>query len=89
MKDRRPKVCMFLLNNFAFDSRVEREASTLVATGFDVTVLALRYGGLPAYEERNGVTIKRIGLGREQLETLPLAVKRRAMSYNVAFGERR
>jgi glycosyltransferase involved in cell wall biosynthesis len=74
MNDRHPKVCMFLLNNFAFDSRVEREASTLVAAGFDVTVIALRYGGLPAHEERNGVTIKRIGWGREQLENLPLVV---------------
>jgi glycosyltransferase involved in cell wall biosynthesis len=49
MKDRRPKVCMFLLNNFAFDSRVER----------------------PAYENRDGVIIKRIGLGGSQIETFP------------------
>jgi glycosyltransferase involved in cell wall biosynthesis len=51
---------MFLLNNFAFDSRVEREASTLAAAGFDVTVLAVRYGGLPACEERHGVVVKRV-----------------------------
>jgi glycosyltransferase involved in cell wall biosynthesis len=77
MKDQRPKVCMFLLNNFAFDSRVERESSTLAAAGFDVTVLALLYGDLPAYEERNGVTIKRLGVGWEQLKDIhiPLVVK--------------
>lgn len=75
MNDRRPKVCMFLLNNFAFDSRVEREAFTLAAAGFDITILALRYGALPAYEQRNGVTIKRVGIDTQQLETLPLVIK--------------
>lgn len=52
---------MLLNNNFVNDYRVYREAKTLVDAGHEVTILALRNKkGLPEYEEKDGIKIKRV-----------------------------
>ena len=73
---------MLVFNGFSFDSRVEREAATLVQAGFDVTVLALRLDGLPARENRQGVLVKRVGCLlslrsalRNDVNRLPLSLR--------------
>lgn len=57
------RACMFVINAFTHDARVTREASTLAAAGYDVTVLAVRRTpDLPAREERDGFTVERLDL---------------------------
>ena len=54
------RVTMLVRNPFTNDTRVEREARTLTAAGYRVTVVADGAPGLPTTEERDGVTVKRI-----------------------------
>jgi glycosyltransferase involved in cell wall biosynthesis len=56
------KVVMLVLNPFTHDTRVHKEASTLAGAGYDVRVLALCKGDVPAYEERSGYRIQRLQL---------------------------
>ena len=51
---------MFLYRPFDLDSRVEREARSLVAAGYEVEVLCLPGEGLPERETRDGYAIRRI-----------------------------
>lgn len=51
---------MFLYRPFELDSRVEREARTLVAAGYEVEVIALTGEGLAARETRDGYAITRV-----------------------------
>lgn len=51
---------MFLYGPFERDSRVEREARSLVAAGYDVEVIALASAGLPQRETRDGYAIRRV-----------------------------
>lgn len=51
---------MLLLNPFTHDSRVEKEAATLVEAGYRVTVVALAAEGLPTRELRAGVDVIRV-----------------------------
>ncbi|MEX0621767.1 MAG: glycosyltransferase family 4 protein [Candidatus Woykebacteria bacterium] len=53
------KVCMVLNNPFTNDSRVLREAQTLVDKGFKITIYATKKSGLPSSEVTKGVTVKR------------------------------
>jgi len=53
-------VVMLLRNPYTHDSRVEKEAATLVAHGFRVTVVADAGSGLPARETRAGTEVIRI-----------------------------
>jgi glycosyltransferase involved in cell wall biosynthesis len=57
---------MLVRNQFTHDSRVEKEARTLVAAGYRVTVVADAAPGLPAREQRDGVDVRRVArrLGR-------------------------
>src|SRR3989344_4218373 len=54
------KVVMVVNNSFTNDSRVLREAASLVNNGFDVTVYATRKTGTPTAESINGVKVKRV-----------------------------
>ncbi len=45
------KVCMLLTNDFTHDSRVYREAKTLVENGYDLTVLALKSDNTLFFEQ--------------------------------------
>ena len=51
---------MLLLNPFTHDSRVEKEAATLVEAGYRVSVVALAADGLPTRELRAGVDVIRV-----------------------------
>jgi glycosyltransferase involved in cell wall biosynthesis len=51
---------MFLYHPFELDSRVEREAHSLLQAGYDVEVVALEDGDQPAHEVRDGYTIRRV-----------------------------
>lgn len=51
---------MFLYHPFELDSRVEREARSLVKAGYDVDVFAAAADGMPQHEARDGYTIQRV-----------------------------
>jgi glycosyltransferase involved in cell wall biosynthesis len=51
---------MFLYRPFDLDSRVEREARSLVAAGYEVEVIALPSERLPEREVRDGYAIRRV-----------------------------
>ena len=51
---------MILLNPFTHDSRVEKEAATLVEAGYRVSVVALAADGLPRRELRAGIDVIRV-----------------------------
>jgi glycosyltransferase involved in cell wall biosynthesis len=51
---------MLVRNPFTHDSRVEKEARTLVAAGYRVTVVADAAPGLPARERLEGVDVRRV-----------------------------
>ena len=53
------KICMLVLNRFTHDTRVRKEARSLVRADHDVTVWALGDGHLPAQEEIDGFTVRR------------------------------
>jgi glycosyltransferase involved in cell wall biosynthesis len=55
-----PHVVMLLLNPFTHDSRVEKEARTLLDAGYRVTVVAPAAEGLPRRELRSGVDVIRV-----------------------------
>jgi glycosyltransferase involved in cell wall biosynthesis len=54
------RVTMLVRNPFTHDSRVEKEARTLVAAGHVVTVVADGRPGLPDSEERDGYRVIRV-----------------------------
>jgi glycosyltransferase involved in cell wall biosynthesis len=54
------RVTMLVRNSFTHDSRVEKEATTLVGAGYVVTVVAEAAPGLPVDEARDGYTVRRV-----------------------------
>jgi glycosyltransferase involved in cell wall biosynthesis len=56
------KICLLVLNNFTNDARVHKEASTLAAAGYEVSVVALWQAGLAETEQQSGYRIYRIAL---------------------------
>jgi len=54
------RVCMCVFNNFTHDSRVLKEASSLVQEGYSVTVLARLDDQTLPRESINGITVKRL-----------------------------
>jgi glycosyltransferase involved in cell wall biosynthesis len=57
--DRR-HVAMLVRNPFTHDTRVEKEARTLAAAGYRVTVVADAAAGLPDRESRDGIEVRRV-----------------------------
>jgi glycosyltransferase involved in cell wall biosynthesis len=57
---RSPRVAMLVRNPYTHDTRVEKEAATLNAAGYGVTIVAEAAAGLPAREERDGITVIRL-----------------------------
>jgi glycosyltransferase involved in cell wall biosynthesis len=53
---------MFVYNNFKNDARVLKEAKSLVAAGYSVTVVALLDKTTKAYEEKDGIRIIRVAI---------------------------
>ena len=60
MKGSAGRVLMLVENCFPADTRVRNEASTLVANGYRVTVIALRSPGRTAREVVDGVMVYRV-----------------------------
>lgn len=60
MPDAATHVVMLVRNPYTHDSRVEKEARTLVEAGYRVTVVADAAAGLPAREARDGVEVRRM-----------------------------
>ena len=58
--DGQVKVCMILNNNFAFDSRVLREATSLVRAGYKIVIYALKDESVKAHEVINGIEVRRV-----------------------------
>jgi glycosyltransferase involved in cell wall biosynthesis len=54
------RVAMLVINAFTHDTRVQKEAKTLVSEGCEVTVFALHGGNLPQSETRDGYRVERI-----------------------------
>ncbi len=55
-------VSMLVLNNFTHDARVHKEAQTLAAAGYAITVVALWQPGLAKEETRSGYRVRRLHL---------------------------
>ncbi|MEM9404711.1 MAG: glycosyltransferase [Acidobacteriota bacterium] len=64
-----PLAVMFVANPFVYDTRVEKQAQTLLDWGFRVRVLCRADASLPALETRRGVQIERLGLRRRDFVT--------------------
>jgi glycosyltransferase involved in cell wall biosynthesis len=56
----RTRVTMLVRNPYTHDTRVEREAATLVGAGFTVTIVADAALGEPLRERRNGALVIRV-----------------------------
>jgi len=54
------RVCMFVTNCVSIDTRVIKEAASLVSAGHEVTVLGLAEEGQPARETIEGFTVRRL-----------------------------
>jgi glycosyltransferase involved in cell wall biosynthesis len=54
------RVVMLVRNAFTHDSRVEKEARTLVQAGHEVTIVADHAPGLPVREQRDGSLVLRV-----------------------------
>jgi glycosyltransferase involved in cell wall biosynthesis len=63
---------MLVLNPFTNDTRVEKEAATLVGAGYRVTVLAEAGPWLPPREVRNGIEVVRVARHRSRVPGLRL-----------------
>ena len=53
-------VAMLVRNPFTHDTRVEKEARTLLTAGYRVTVVADAGAGLPERESRDGIEVRRV-----------------------------
>jgi len=71
-------VCMFVYNSFENDSRVLKEACTLVTAGYQVHIIALWKKGLARLEKQNNILVHRLDnvpihirlIGQEKLDRL-------------------
>ena len=54
------KVCMLVLHDITYDSRVKREAKTLSQAGYKVKILEFDDGRTPQNENLNGIEVSRI-----------------------------
>jgi len=58
------RVCMIVKNDCKYDYRVLKEARSLARNGYDVTVVAVNFGGPAEIEEDQGVKFVRISIPR-------------------------
>lgn len=72
-KTKKNKVCMFVRNNCQSDSRVLREAKTLIEANFKVKIIAISEGQQEKIQEiKDGIEIKRIIIPINGPKPLPL-----------------
>jgi len=67
------RIVSIVLNSFESDNRVLRTAQSLSSAGYDVTVLALKLGNLPAEEVRDGFRVKRMEVISRKLPAVPFS----------------
>ncbi len=77
------KVCMFVYNNFLHDTRVLKEARTLVASGYDVTVVAVLDDASKPFEDQQGIKIVRMKIPIH-IHNLPKSVSKMVRSFSYA-----
>lgn len=77
-----PRIAMLLDNSFTMDSRVYREAKTLVNNGYQLTLYAVQRNDLPAEEIKDGILIRRIF--STEIFDLKNAIARSAMAQQIA-----
>ncbi|HET7646596.1 MAG TPA: glycosyltransferase, partial [Candidatus Limnocylindria bacterium] len=70
---------MLVRNVFTHDSRVEKEARTLTAAGYRVTVVAEAASGLPLAEQRDGYAVVRVSRPIPRLPLLRFFAYRRRL----------
>jgi glycosyltransferase involved in cell wall biosynthesis len=75
----RTHVVMLLRNDYTHDTRVEKEAQTLVGAGYRVTVVAEAGAGLETREVRDGVHVRRV---RRPFDGIPMV---RFVGQRIAF----
>jgi glycosyltransferase involved in cell wall biosynthesis len=96
------RVCMFVYNNMLHDARVRKEARTLTAAGYEVTVLAVHDPGRTVREETvDGIRIVRLsrsilGISRREIaarlrgqEVAPAASRAGAAGMQKSTGQRK
>jgi glycosyltransferase involved in cell wall biosynthesis len=71
-----PRITMLVRNSFTNDTRVEREARTLVDAGYRVTIIADAGPGLPRTEQRAGATVHRVARRGPRLPLLRFVAHR-------------
>ncbi len=54
------KICMFVYKSFKNDARIEKEAKSLLAAGYSVTVVGVLDKTTKPYEEKDGIRIIRV-----------------------------
>lgn len=69
------KVCMFVLNNCKYDTRVLKEARTLTEAGHDVRIIAVLDKDTEPYEEKDGFRIIRVTRTRIPYRVLQAIIK--------------
>jgi glycosyltransferase involved in cell wall biosynthesis len=78
---------MLVMNDMRGDARVERAASALGASGYDVTVFALAGDGLPTIEDHGSWLLRRVGSSTTASWRDPLLKLREARERHRAFVE--
>ena len=69
-----PRVAMLVRNRYTHDTRVEKEAATLRAAGYDVVVIADAAPGLAEHEERDGTEVHRVARRGPRIPGLSFAL---------------
>jgi glycosyltransferase involved in cell wall biosynthesis len=62
-----PKVCLVVHGPARYFRRVERNARALAANGWEVVLVGIRDDEAPAFEQREGYTVKRVSLATRAL----------------------
>lgn len=73
---RRPRVCALVVNSVSHDARVLKEADSLAAAGFDMTIIGIRdaRNGTPEERRESGVRILRVAWRAAAYRRLALIV---------------
>lgn len=90
MAERAPKVCIVQYNASRFLTRVDRSARTLAEAGCEVVLVAIKDAETPAFEEREGYTVRRVELKSRRLPrwTRPLRfVEAVWRTFSAAYAE--
>ncbi|HWB19155.1 MAG TPA: glycosyltransferase family 4 protein, partial [Phycisphaerales bacterium] len=74
MRERKPRVVMLLANEFVHDTRVYKEARSLIEWGCDVTVIAAAAPHVKKHEVQDDITVLRVENSRWNLVRLAVGL---------------